>query len=109
VIRAYEGWAYCARTANKDLFLAYFEKRCPRSQVRSAQLNSVYRAQWFDPCDESFPDAGEGRACSGKISIIMLPDYPTDIDWGLRLTCEGPAAPTSGRGRAAEWTTEVAR
>jgi hypothetical protein len=29
--------------------MAYFEKGCPRSQVRGAKLNSTYRAEWFDP------------------------------------------------------------
>ena len=48
-IRCYEGWAYCARTPDKNIFLAYFEKGCPRSQIRGARLNSLYRAQWFDP------------------------------------------------------------
>ena len=37
VLQSYEGWAYCARTPDKDIFLLYFEKGCPRSQVRGAQ------------------------------------------------------------------------
>ena len=37
-IRCYEGWAYCARTPDKKIFLAYFEKGCPRSQMRGARL-----------------------------------------------------------------------
>ena len=97
-IRAYEGWAYCARTPEKDTFLAYFEKGCPQSQVRGARLNSVYRAQWFDPRDGSWKDAGPGKLRSSRIGIIMLPDFPGDIDWGLRLTYEGPAGPGQRRG-----------
>ena len=37
VLRSYEGWAYCARTPDKEIFLLYFEKGCPRSQVRGAR------------------------------------------------------------------------
>jgi hypothetical protein len=90
-LRAYEGWAYCARTPDKNIFLAYFEKGCPRSQIRGARLNSSYRAEWFDPRNGTWHDAGSGTLRSSVIGIIMLPDFPGDIDWGLRLTYTGPA------------------
>ena len=35
--KGYEGWAFAARTADKEIFLAYFEKGCPKSLVRGAQ------------------------------------------------------------------------
>lgn len=88
---AYEGWAYCARTPDKNIFLAYFEKGMPRAQIRGAKLNSVYRAQWFDPRNGSWSDAGDGKIHSNQIGMMELPDYPGDMDWGLRLTYEGPA------------------
>ena len=81
------------RTPDPDIFLAYFEKGRPRSQVRGARLNSLYYAQRLTPATRSFQDAGEGRVRSSRIGIIMLPDFPAEID----------------RGRATEWTTEVAR
>ena len=91
-IRSYEGWAYCARTPDKNIFLAYFEKGCPRSQVRGAKLNSVYRAEWWDPRKATWQDVGgTGTLPSSVIGIIMLPDFPGDSDWGLRLTYVGPA------------------
>ena len=90
-VRAYEGWAYCARTADREIFLAYFEKGCPRSQIRGARLNSTYRAEWFDPRTGTFREAGTGRLNSSVIGVIQLPDFPSDIDWGLRLTYVGPA------------------
>jgi hypothetical protein len=83
-IRAYEGWAYCARTADKNIFLAYFEKGCPRSQVRGAKLNSTYHAEWYDPRKGTWIDAGTLR--SSVIGILTLPDFPGDTDWGLKLT-----------------------
>ena len=90
-LRAYEGWAYCSRTPDKEIFLAYFEKGCPHSQVRGAKLNSVYRAQWFDGRTGEWLDAGTGRLYSNQIGIIALPDFPGDMDRGLRLVYEGPA------------------
>ena len=87
-ILSYEGWAYCARTPDKKIFLAYFEKGCPRSQVRGAMLNSVYKAQWYDPRNGTWSDVGKGTVTSSKIGIIYLPDFPGDTDWGLRLVFE---------------------
>ena len=85
---SYEGWAYCARTDDKQIFLAFFENGCPRSQIRGAKLNTVYRAQWFNPRDGTWTDAGNGKLVSSKIGIIRLPDFPDDKDWGLRLIYE---------------------
>ena len=87
---SYQGWAYCARTDDKQIFLAYFEKGCTQSQVRGAKLNSVYRAQWFNPRNGSWLDAGKGKLVANKIGIIELPEFPGDTDWGLKLIYEGP-------------------
>ena len=83
--RSYEGWAYCARTRDKKIFLLYFERGMPKAQVRGARLNSLYRAQWFDPRKGSWQDVGSGVLRSNQIGVIEVPDYPTDEDWGLRL------------------------
>jgi hypothetical protein len=85
---SYEGWAYCARTADKQIFLAYFEKGCTKSQIRGAKLNSVYKAQWFNPQEGTWVDAGIGKLTANKIGIIRLPDFPDNTDWGLRLIYE---------------------
>ena len=84
----YEGWAYCARTVDKEIFLAYFEVGCLKSQIRGAKLNSVYRAQWFNPRDGTWSDVGNGKLVANKIGIIRLPDFPDKSDWGLRLIYE---------------------
>lgn len=101
-LRAYEGWAYCARTPDKEIFLAYFEKGAPRAQVRGAKLSSLYRAQWFDPRTGTWQDAGGGTLRSSVIGIIPLPEFPSDIDCGLRLTYSGPAPAQTSRPRAGE-------
>ena len=84
-VLSYDGWAYCARTDDKEIFLAYFENSCPKSQIRGAKLNSVYRAQWFNPRDGTWLDAGDGKVRADKIGTIALPDFPEKTDWGLRL------------------------
>ena len=96
-LRAYEGWAYCARTPDKQIFLAYFEKGMPRAQVRGARLNSGYRAQWFDPRDGTWRNAGSGILHSSEVGIIQLPDFPGDTDWGLRLIDEKASTAASSR------------
>ncbi len=90
---SYDGWAYCARTPDKAVFLAYFEHGAtPKSQIRGAKLNSFYRAQWFNPRDGTWLDAGDhGLLRANKIGIIELPDFPSDTDWGLKLTYDSPA------------------
>ena len=88
---AYDGWAYCARTPDKTIFLAYFEKGVPRAQIRGAKLNAKYRAQWFDPRTGKWLNAGTGELQSGPTGIIQLPEFPVDTDWGLRLESnQGP-------------------
>jgi hypothetical protein len=91
-VLSYEGWAYCARTPDKNIFLAYFEKGCPQAEVRGAKLNSVYRAQWFNPRDGSWRDVGYGKLVASKIGVIRLPKLPEDVDWGLKLVYEEPEA-----------------
>ena len=88
---SYDGWAYCARTPDKEIFLAYFENGCPKAQIRGTKLNSVYRAQWFNPRDGTWVDfSSGGRLRSNKIGVIGLPDFPAATDWGLKLVYEGP-------------------
>ena len=93
--RGYEGWSYCARTPEKDVFLVYFEKGCVRSQIRAARPLSVYAAQWFDPRAGTWADAGNGWLQSNMNGVIMLPDFPADLDWGLRLVYAGAALPAT--------------
>ena len=96
VTHGYEGWAYCARTPDKSVFLAYFEKGCPHSQIRAARPLSIYRAQWFDPRAGTLQEAGSGAVISNSIGVIHLPEFPGDADWGLRRVYVG-AAPKLAR------------
>ena len=85
VLHSHEGWGYCARTPDKEIFMLYFEKGCPVGQVRGAKLQSLYRAQWFDPRTATWRDAGNGTLESNGSGVITLPDFPSDADWAMRL------------------------
>ena len=91
ILKGYEGWAYAARTADQNIFLLYFEKGCPKSVVRGARMMSLYRAQWFDPREGTWLDVGNGVIAANTIGEIELPDFPSDMDWGLSLVYQGPA------------------
>ncbi|HTF63833.1 MAG TPA: putative collagen-binding domain-containing protein [Edaphobacter sp.] len=91
MVKGYEGWAYAARTADKNIYLAYFEKGCLPSLVRGARVMSLYRAKWFDPRTGAWSDVGPGQVATDNIGEIHLPAFPSDNDWGLNLTYVGPA------------------
>jgi len=77
------GWAYCARTPEKDLFMLYFEADCPRARVRGTLYERTYRGQWFNPRTGGWIDAGGLGSSSG--CEINLPPFPSDEDWALKL------------------------
>ena len=91
--KGYVGWAYGARTPQKDLFLAYFEQGCPSgSLVRGAIPNASYRASWFDPRSGKWTQAGQGVLKANIWGWLEVPEFPSDDDWGLKLTLEsGPS------------------
>jgi len=88
------GWAYCACTAEKDFFLLYFEKDCPRATLSGAPASVRYKASWFNPRTGRWLTAGVSTADSaGKITLPNFPGSLTksDTDWALRLTLmDGP-------------------
>ena len=93
--KGYTGWAYCARTAEKDLFLLYFEKNCPRAALSGARPNGKYSAAWFNPRTGDWSEAAILTAdSSGKVSIPTFPDNSAKSknDWALKLT-RGEGAP----------------
>jgi hypothetical protein len=95
-ITGYEGWAYSAHTPEKDIILAYFEKGCLTSRIRAARPLSKYRAEWFDPRAGTWVNAGDGWAESDSNGVILLPEFPADLDWGLRLVYGKPVAYVQG-------------
>ena len=84
-VKGYRGWAYCARTDARDLFLLYFERECPQATVRGALPQRAYQADWFDPRCGSWQPAGGGLLRADAVGRIELPPFPTADDWALRL------------------------
>ncbi|MFO1477866.1 MAG: DUF4038 domain-containing protein [Verrucomicrobiota bacterium] len=87
VTKGFLGWAYAARTPDRNYFLVYFEKDCPNgSRVRGGEPFGQYRASWFNPRTGDWTDAGMLKA--NVWGWIQLPDFPANDDWGLRLVRE---------------------
>jgi len=82
-LKSFEGWAYCARTPERDLFLLYFEKGIEAGYVRSARHDATYKADWYDVRTGEWLDAG--LMASSDLEIVQLPAKPDDDDWALRL------------------------
>jgi hypothetical protein len=84
VTQGFDGWAYCARSESKDLFIAYLEKGVAKAYIRSAPPQRTYAAKWFNPRTGEWSGAGTVRVTlAGRIE---LPAPPTDDDWALTLT-----------------------
>ena len=83
------GWAYCSRTAERDLFLVYFERDCPQATLSGLRAKASYRVRWFDPRAGKWLDAVTLTAdATGK---ARLPDFPggkarSATDWAMKLT-----------------------
>lgn len=82
---AYESWAYCARTPQRDFFLIYLEKGCPRVTLRGAAPERGYEARWFNPRNGEWTSVGGGVLRANSVGRIPVPAQPSDQDWGLRL------------------------
>jgi hypothetical protein len=86
----YLGWAYCARTPDKNLFFLYFEKDCPKATISGAIPNTAYIGRWFNPRSGEWSDTGSGRLTADAEGKMSLPDFPdgsglSKNDWGLKL------------------------
>ena len=82
------GWSYCARTEEKDLFVLYFEKNCPKASLSGAKSRGKYQARWFNPRIGIWRDAGVLVADSA--GVIDLPNFPGNLsksrkDWAMKL------------------------
>ena len=84
----FDGWAFCARTAEKDLVMIYYEFGCPADRIRSMKHDGIYQAQWFNPRNGEWLDAGTLYA-SPLERILPLPPKPTEDDWCLKLKLMG--------------------
>jgi len=86
--RGYEGWAFCARTGEKDLFLAYLEKDCPQVTIRGALPERAYEVKWFNPRTGEWSAVSGGSLKANVAGRIQIPKPPSDGDWALSLILE---------------------
>jgi hypothetical protein len=86
---SYYGWAYCARTPERDLFMLFFENEAPlQAKLRGALPAAKYRPCWFDPRSGEWQTPGEPITVQPS-SVLDLPDRPDGRDWGLMLELVG--------------------
>ncbi|MFB3777999.1 MAG: DUF4038 domain-containing protein [Bryobacteraceae bacterium] len=84
-LMSYEGWAYCARTPQRDFFLAYLEKGMPQATLRGAIPEARYEARWFNPRSGEWTSIGSGTLTADAIGLVQLPPQPSPDDWGVFL------------------------
>jgi len=81
------GWAYCARTEQRDIFLLYFERDCPPAQLSGTGPETWYQALWFNPRTGHWCNADLVTAnAQGTIDLPPFPDNNDQQDWALKLT-----------------------
>ena len=83
------GWAYCAYTPDREIFLAYFEKETPREGVlfRGGRYGGSYRLSWYDPRTGKWLDRGE-RIDIDVRGVAEIPRLPDDEDWALKMVLD---------------------
>jgi hypothetical protein len=80
------GWAHCAYTPDKEIFLIYFEKDSPRqgNLLRNAKYDGQYRVIWFNPRSGEWLDRGEVISLDVR-GVAGIPPLPDEHDWALKL------------------------
>jgi hypothetical protein len=86
------GWAYCARTAQDDIFLLYFERDCPPATVSGLRPEAQYQTLWFNPRTGHWCNADLVTASArGTLALPVFPDNTCQQDWAVKLTlADGP-------------------
>jgi hypothetical protein len=85
------GWAYASRTADRSLFMLYFEQDCPKATVDGARPDGEYFTEWFNPrIGEWLPSKSLPLQAdkNGKLILRTFPEghETSDTDWALKLT-----------------------
>lgn len=84
----YVGWAFCARTDDKELFLLYFEKDCPAATLSGLTPAATYTATWFNPRNGTWlAPVSLAADADGTMTLGVFPDQTQQsaTDWGLKL------------------------
>jgi len=88
--RGYIGWAFCAHTPERDLFLLYFEKDCPQKvEIRMLRKNSTYIVKFFDPREGKwFSDPSIEKVTTTETGTVFIERIQPELDWGMSLVLE---------------------
>lgn len=81
--RGYDGWAFAARSPERDWYLIYFEKDAQQAAILNAPRLRKWRARWFNPRTGAWSDAGILETDANH--KILLPALPDASDWALSL------------------------
>jgi hypothetical protein len=83
------GWAYCAYTPDKEIFLVYFEKGSVRKDVlfRNGLYGGRYRLAWYNPRTGEWVDRDETIEPDVR-GVARLPEAPDDEDWALKMALD---------------------
>ncbi len=83
------GWAYCAYTPDKEIFLVYFEQETPVENVlfRGGAYDGVYRLAWYNPRTGEWVDRGETIEVDVR-GVAALPARPDEKDWALKMVLD---------------------
>jgi len=84
------GWAYCAGTADKKLYLLYFEKDCKQAELSGLLPEKSYTTNWFNPVNGQWLEEKSIQLNSDTYGKVKLPLFPDGLevsttDWGAKL------------------------
>jgi hypothetical protein len=84
--KSFTGWGFCAHTKERDLFLMYFEKDCPKNlEVRRLLNKRTYSVRWFDPRNGEWIDRSPEKITTDEMGRADLERFDSDLDWGMSL------------------------
>jgi hypothetical protein len=82
-VAGYEGWSFCAATAERDLVMIYQEQDTPTVTLSGMPPGADYEARWYDPRTGKWLEP-QAVAADGD-GKITLPAKPDTLDWALKL------------------------
>ena len=81
----FRGWAFCAATEDRRVFLVYLEPGCRSATLSGALPGAAYDALTFDPATGEWSTLGDGIVAATPEGAIALPATPSDADLAIRF------------------------
>lgn len=87
--KGFTGWAYCAYTKEKDLYLLYFEKDCPKEvEVRRLLRERTYSIRWFDTRKGEWIIRSKEKVTTDEMGRVDIERFDSNLDWGMSLVLD---------------------